>query len=271
VRSCSRLAALPLLLSPLLLGVASGADQQGSQAKGRIRVLTTATGTTTGTTTAFMSADPARPGGIEYELLVGFAQLHAVELQIVSVPSWADLIPALLAGKGDLIGGGFMVSDTRRKQVDFTVETFPTRTVIVTRRPRQAVTTLERLKSIRVGTVRGAAMVDQLRAVGVPEDRIVIVKDESVLDTLTGGKVDARAVPVHVAIVLAKDHPEVELGMYVGAPGSLAFGVRKDNPQLRDALSEYLNNVRHTATWNRLLVKYLGPSAADILRSARTE
>ena len=265
----SRLAAALALL--LVASGSSALDLDEVKARGRLRVLTVSTGTATGTTVFFMSADPAHPGGIEYELLQGFAKLHKLELTVVPVPSWPDLIPSLLAGKGDLIGGDFAVSEARRKQIDFTSETLPTRTVIVTRKPSPPVTTPERLRTLRVGTVRGSVMVDQLLAAGVPADKVVELKDESVTEVLKSGQADARAIPVEVALMVMTRDPDLELGMYVGAPSSLAFGVRKGDTHLRDALSDYLANTRRTATWNRLLVKYLGPSAADILKKARAD
>jgi hypothetical protein len=49
------------------------------------------------------------------------------------------------------------------------------------------------------------------------------------------------------------------------------WGVRKQDAQLRQALNEYLANVRRTATWNRLVVKHFGAAAIEILKKARGE
>ena len=58
--------------------------------------------------------------------------------------------------------------------------------------------------------------------------------------------------------------------MFVGPPESLAFGVRKEDRRLLAALNDYITNLRKTPTWNRLVVKYFGPAAVEILRRART-
>jgi ABC-type amino acid transport substrate-binding protein len=57
--------------------------------------------------------------------------------------------------------------------------------------------------------------------------------------------------------------------MFVGQPGSLAFGVRLSDAELLQALDRYIQNLRRTATWNRLAVKYFGESAPEVLRKAR--
>jgi ABC-type amino acid transport substrate-binding protein len=88
----------------------------------------------------FVSSQSERPG-FDREVLEGFARLHRVKLELVPVPSWDGLIPALLKGRGDVIAGRYTATDTRRKQIAFTTEVFPTRPVAVTRKPR-VVTTL---------------------------------------------------------------------------------------------------------------------------------
>jgi membrane-bound lytic murein transglycosylase MltF len=51
----------------------------------------------------------------------------------------------------------------------------------------------------------------------------------------------------------------------VGAPGKVAWAVRKQDRALREALDEYLGNVRRGPTWSRLIVKYFGDQALSVL------
>ena len=73
------------------------------------------------------------------------------------------------------------------------------------------------------------------------------------------------------AISAQRRDPELQLGVFVGPPSSLAYGVRKEDTALLAALSEYVTNLRRTPTWNRLVVKYFGASAPEVLRKARGE
>jgi ABC-type amino acid transport substrate-binding protein len=88
---------------------------------------------------------------------------------------------------------------------------------------------------------------------------------------LAAGRVKAIVLGVENAIVAQRDDPQIEIGMFVGPPGSLAFGVRKEDGALLSALDAYIDNVRRTATWNRLVVKYFGASAPEVLRQARAQ
>ena len=66
----------------------------------------------------------------------------------------------------------------------------------------------------------------------------------------------------------AQDLPELKK---TGKLRVLAVAV-SEGPQFMaraGALNEYLGNQRRTPTWNRLVVKYFGSAAPDILRRAR--
>lgn len=181
-------------------------------------------------------------------------------------------MPALLAGKGDVVAGRFTVTDERRRRIAFTRETFPTRDVVLTRKPAPRVTSLDELRALRVGTVRGSSMEEAVKRAGVPPENV----DDSIPPgglpaALAAGRVKAVVLGVETAILAQRDDPRIELGPFVGAPGSLAFGVRKGDSALLAALDAYIDNVRRSPTWNRLVVKYFGDSAPEVLRRARTE
>ena len=72
-------------------------------------------------------------------------------------------------------------------------------------------------------------------------------------------------------MALQREDPEIELGMFLGEPNRLAYGVHKDSSALLQALDTYIENTRKTLTWNRLVVKYFGQSAPEILRLAREQ
>ena len=49
----------------------------------------------------------------------------------------------------------------------------------------------------------------------------------------------------------------------------LAYGFRKDDTALGAALNDYLQNVRRTPRWSRLVVKYFGEDTLEVLNRAR--
>jgi membrane-bound lytic murein transglycosylase F len=212
------------------------------------------------------------PPGFDREILEGFVALERVRLEPVAVEGWDDLVPALLAGRGDVIAGRFTVTPERKRKIAFTRETFPTRNVVLTRKPTPPVRRLEDLRALKVGTIRGSSMAEAIARAGVPAANV----DDSVPPgglpaALAAGNVKAVVLGVESAIVARRDDPQIEIGTFVGPPGSLAYGVRREDTALLAALDAYIENTRRTATWNRLVVQYFGDSAPEVLKRARGE
>jgi membrane-bound lytic murein transglycosylase F len=243
----------------------TAADLADAKARGTLRVIVMPL---SAADEFFPIPQGARPG-FDREVLDGFAGLHRIKLVVVPVEGWDNLVPALLQGRGDLIAGRFTVTDARLKQIAFTSEVFPSRNVVMTRRPHAPVQTLEALRQEKVGTIKGSSMAEAVHAV-VPAPNV----DDSIPPgglpaALAAGKVSAVVLGIESAIAAQREDAQIELGTFLGPPRSLAYGVRKEDAALLHALNEYIDNMRRTTTWGRLVVEYFGNSAPEILRKAR--
>jgi membrane-bound lytic murein transglycosylase MltF len=58
------------------------------------------------------------------------------------------------------------------------------------------------------------------------------------------------------------------LGVFLPPSPGRAWAVRKDAPALLAALNEYVTNVRRSPTWSRLVVKYYGDLALEVLKAS---
>jgi ABC-type amino acid transport substrate-binding protein len=254
---CSTLAAV------LLAGAAGGVDLAEIRSSGKLRVLVV------DGSPAFYALKPAPEPGLDREILDGFARLHKLTLETVEVPGWSGLVPGLLDGRGDVAAGGVTVTPARSERVDFTVEVMPTRNVVVNRKPAAPIATLDGLKAEKVGTVKGSSMAEALVAAGVRFDDGI--PSGGAPEALRAGRITATLSGIEDALLYRRSDPMIQIGVFVGDPGRLAYGVRKDAPELKRALDEYLTNLRHTQTWGRLVVKYFGDSAPELLKRARGE
>jgi ABC-type amino acid transport substrate-binding protein len=261
-------ARLVLVASFLAVPLAAGAaDLDAILARGHLRVAAVAT---TGPD-EFFSLTASRPG-FDREILESFAKLQRVKLQVVPVASWDALVPTLRDDGADVVAGRFTATDARRKQIDFTIEVFPTRNAVVSRKPHRVVQTLEELRAERVGTVKGTSLAEAVAAARVPAENVDdSIATGSLPDALKQGRITAAVLGLESAVTAQRDDPEIQIGLFLGQPGSLAYGVRKGDEKLLAALNQFLENVRHTPTWSRLVVKYFGESGLDILKRARSE
>jgi membrane-bound lytic murein transglycosylase F len=259
---------MPLLIGVLLAAGLAGGDLPDIRERGVLRVLVV-----DGSPEFYaVRSGAGAPAGLDRELLDGFARLQRLEIVTVEIPSWDELVPALIDGRGDLVAGGVTATANRQKLIDFTAEVFPTRHVVLTRKPHRVVRNVEELRVERVGTIKGTSMADIVASVGVPAANV----DDSFPSgglpaALRENRFTACVDGLEEALVVQRTDPDLQIGAFVGPRQSLAFGLRKGTPELRRSLDEYLGNVRKTPTWSRLVVKYFGVTALDILKKAVEE
>ena len=143
-RSLAALAAFSLASSR------GAADLGDLEKEGRLRVLCVLVAEEP----EFFAHPPGDRPGFDREVLEGWARMHKLRLEVVRQTSWDALVPALLESKGDVIAGRFTATESRRKRIAFTAETFPTRNVVISRRPRPPVETPEQLRGRRSASSR---------------------------------------------------------------------------------------------------------------------
>jgi ABC-type amino acid transport substrate-binding protein len=243
------------------------ADLGDIRARGTLKVLAVRQDPTP----EFFSVTGGEPG-FDREILEAFGRAQGVKVDFVALTSWDELLPSLLEGKGDLIAGRVSNTPARARLIDFTAEVFPTRDMIFTVAPQPVISTRAELLALpKIGTLRGSSMVESLRALGVPDAKIAFpAVPEKFPEMMANREWPAGAWVLEAAMVWQRRIPGMQIGMFLGEPQSLAYGVKKGSPQLLAALNDHLKLVRQSGTWNRLTVKYFGEQAPEILRRART-
>jgi ABC-type amino acid transport substrate-binding protein len=259
LRRCAATAALAVLVAPAV----ALADLDAIAARGSLRVLSGVNDDP-----AWFRAQGGDAPGFEREILEGFARVHKLRFEVVAVKSWADAIPMLVEGNGDLLAG---VNDTpaRRRLVDFTIELLPARNVVVTRRPQPLILTTEALRTARVAVVPHTTWAEAIEAAGVPAARMVAVSDvPAAVEALRGGQSTATVADVLDVLLQQRRDRDLQMGMTLGGTLSSAWAVRKTDPELRRALDAYLSGLRSSPNWSRLLVRYFGEDAPAVLGRA---
>ena len=262
--TAARATALALALAAAAARATEGADLADVKTRGKLRVIIAADESPD---TFALTVGP-RPG-FEREILERFGQLQDLKLEVVRAPGYADRIPMLLRGEGDVIAAIFDTPD-RREKVAFTAEVIPTHNVAVTLPPRARIGRIEDLRAVKVGVIRGAQPAEAAAAAGVKSpDLVAYEKMEDLLRGLKEREVGAAVLPISELALASKRVAGLEAGVTVGAPGTVAWAVRKEDAALRVALDEYLANVRRSETWSRLVVRYFGDQALAVLGRTR--
>jgi ABC-type amino acid transport substrate-binding protein len=203
--------------------------------------------------------------GFEREMIEGFARVEHLKLEVLPGVSWDARIPLLLRGEGDVIVG-LTETEPRKALIAFTSETIPTRHVVVTHTPHPVIDTLEDLRKERVGVVAETSWAQAAADAGVTAAKTqTFAEIEPILAALKAGRIGATVLSVSDFTLAAKRHPGLRMGLLLGAPEHQAWGLRKEDTQLAKAMNAYIENLRKTPSWSRLVVKYFGEQALSVL------
>jgi membrane-bound lytic murein transglycosylase MltF len=220
-----------------------------------------------------------QPEGIYYEALQYFERflnqkLHTQQhVQVTFIPVRPDqLESALEEGVGDLVAYGVVMTPAREEQVAFStpIQT-DVKQIVVTRKDFGPLTSLEQLGGKKVFVNPATAYYENLEKVneslrkqGKPE--ILIEKaDKSLIDEDLLEMVNAGILPATVTLAERADlwvsvfsgiTPQPKL--VVGSEGDLAWAMRKNNPQLKQLVDEFVKtHAMGTSFGNTLWRRYL--------------
>jgi polar amino acid transport system substrate-binding protein len=212
--------------------------------------------------------DTYRVNSFDLEIVATFAEAQRLEVQTVLLPTYRDLIPALLTGRGDVAAGALTVTEDRRKLVEFTRETFPSRMVLVTRKPQSPIRRLEDVAGHKFGTERGTSPDAATRAIAKPSQIDDSFRIEDLATALRDGRITAAVYELHVVSPIRQREPELQLGMKLGSAGSLALAVRKNSPALLAGLNEHIHDMRCDGRWVKLSLKHFGTATPELIRES---
>jgi len=215
--------------------------------------------------------------GLEYELMENFAKdLNKHHKQAdkkrhmiyISVP-FNQLIPSLLAGKGDIIAAGLTVTPWRAKKVGFTN---PYRTdiseVVVRSAKAAAIENANELSGKTVHVMRGSSYADHLRDLnsklkkqGLKPVKIIeadkSLASEDLLQMVNADVYQYTIVDSHIADLWAPllEGIYVESGAVINESGKIAWAVRKENKQLLNKLNAFAKKHRQGTLMGNILFK----------------
>ena len=227
----------------------------------------------------FYFIDKGTPRGLSYEYLTlfeenlnkdlkkGHLKVHVV---LLPMPAGA-LLPALRAGKIDMVVAQLTVTPARQQLVDFSIPTRRNVNEVVVTGPQIRVSSLDDLSGREVFVRRSSsyfesltALNDRLRAQGKPPVNIQAasesLEDDDLLEMVNAGLIPITVVDDYLANfwkeVFTAISVHQDLALRTG--GALAVAMRKDSPKLAATLNRYIAKVGlESATGAILNKRYL--------------
>jgi polar amino acid transport system substrate-binding protein len=177
---------------------------------------------------------------------------------------WIDidfkgLIPALVSKRADLAMSAIYITDERKKVVDFSDAYFAGGLVVLTSKsgPIKSLKDLEGKKvSVQVGTKSVSYLKDNFPKV----ERVEVEKNQEMFNLVEIGRADAAVTGKPAAKIFAQAKPSLHVLAEQLTTEDYGIAVRKDAPELRDAVNAALKKIKADGSYDKLVNKWFEAS-----------
>jgi membrane-bound lytic murein transglycosylase MltF len=248
-------------------------DFDGMVEQQRIRVLVPYSKT-------FYFLDGADQRGLTYDLLMEFEKYvnkklkkRVLTVRVVVIPTKRDrLLSSLREGLGDIASGNLTITPERLKLVDFSDAGFTgVDEIIVTGSKSPQIKTINDLAGKEIHVRASSSYYESLKSLnivfkkeGKRQIKLVLadefLEDEDLLEMMNAGLIPMIVIDSHKGQFWAqifKDitiHPDIR----VRTGGQIAWAIRKNSPQLKKVINDFLKGHRKgTLIGNILFQRYL--------------
>jgi membrane-bound lytic murein transglycosylase F len=216
-----------------------------------------------------------RTMGYEYELLKRLTENLKVSLKVKLVTGIEQAIDLLNRGEGDVLAFPLTITEERKEYMAFTIPHFNTHQVLVQKKPanwRMQPPQLVEKKLIRdtiqligkeVYVMRGSSFKDRIEELSLHlGGKIKIVEDsasaetESLIRKVATGEIKYTVSDQAIAMVNTSYYPNLDIKTVLSNPQPIAWAVRKNSPQLLEAVDGWLKESKRSGVFNVIYNKY---------------
>ncbi|MFA9418919.1 MAG: transporter substrate-binding domain-containing protein [Gammaproteobacteria bacterium] len=176
-----------------------------------------------------------------------FALSHGLIPELIIVDNFSELIPALVAGKGDIIINNLTINDERRKKISFSIPVAHVREQVVVRRDDNSIKRVRDLSGKKVMVNRDSTFwhaLVWLKKNKYPDLEILEIPDnqqtERLLDRLAAGEFDATILDSNLIEIYLGYRSDIKVAVPFSGKRDIGWGIRKDAPKLVSEINRYL-------------------------------
>ncbi|MBO9680636.1 MAG: ABC transporter substrate-binding protein [Acidovorax sp.] len=209
----------------------------------------------------FIDAQSKQQVGHDIDLARAFAQSLGVKLELIPTNP-ANRIPLITSGKADVVFASFTITDERAKVVDFSTPYFLVGQQFLAR--KGVLTSVEQVKTLRVGTEKGTTMESNLRT-NFPDAKVVLYDDSPfALAALRNGNVQAISndgVKLTAQWNQLPDKDKYEIPPITVSKEYLGAAVPKGEARLLETLNSWLLDIERSGQAVAIYNQWFGPQS----------
>jgi polar amino acid transport system substrate-binding protein len=192
--------------------------------------------------------------GFDIELTEAVAAAMGRKVEWIDI-DFKGLIPALVSNRADLAMSAIYITDERKKVVDFSDPYFAGGLVVLTTRAGP-IKTLKDLDGKKVSVQVGTKSVGYLKDNHPKVERVEVEKNQEMFNLVEIGRADAAVTGKPAAKVFAQAKPTLWVLPEQLTTEEYGIAVRKDTPELRDAVNAALKKIKADGTYDKLVQKW---------------
>jgi len=175
--------------------------------------------------------------------------------------AWDGIVESLRAGKIDFVASGMSITPEREKVISFTVPYWETDLAVAVQADSKLSYDDILSGQYKIGVQRGTTaqmwLEDKLVASGKMDQKMIVIYDSFSLaiKDLTNGRVEAAMQDATMVEDAAKAQPIKVVGAHPSGE-AYAYGVRLEDDELREMLSEGIRRLQKSPRWEELKEKY---------------
>jgi membrane-bound lytic murein transglycosylase F len=223
--------------------------------------------------------------GYEYELLQLLAKHLDVGLKIKVTSGVERAIEQLNTGEGDILAFPLTVNKSRKKYITYTKPHFNTYQVLVQRKPKSwrklnykqlndsLVRDLTDLQGKVIYVINGTSHSMRLNHLAEEMGMDITVKEdtmttesEALINRVATGEIDYTVADHMMAQVNAAYYSNLDVGTVLSLPQQIAWAVRKNSPQLEEAINKWLYKIKKESTFMVIYNRYFKSPRTSLIR-----
>ena len=192
--------------------------------------------------------------GFDIDIAQKIADSIGVKLEILDM-KFDGLLPALTAGKIDLIVSGMTPTDERKQSVDFSIVYYEARqTMLVLSKDAADLNTIEAFDGKTLGVQKATIQEELAKTVFTNSKAKAIDKIPNLILELKTGKVDGLIIAEPVGKQYANANDDLALnGIDLGSEGGSAVAVQKDSGDFLDAINAAIQDMLDSGEMDQVI------------------
>lgn len=188
------------------------------------------------------------PPNVELEYLQQFADENKLDVELVPLKKFDELIPALISGKGDIIAANLSITQQRKKQVRFSNAFAETTEYLVMAKDAKSLASGKALAGREVAIQEGTAYVLTAKGLAKYHPKLTIKKvpgelgRDEIMDKVASGEYDLTILDGNQLSSMLRYRKDIKRSLQASSKRKIAWAVRADSKKLLTELNHFLRD-----------------------------